>query len=661
MRSRFLLLIMAALPLCVPSAGIPAPANSGPPGAAAGAHRVVVDSISEYVLAVRPLAGKVPETTVANQHHATIKLRIVSPSAAAAAAVDGFVGDFTAETDRGQTLTIGDDGTAWNTGPPLLFAVAEEMDPRVRSFKRFRGRIRVYPRGQEARLRLPPQEGAEAHHPSGMSARLARFATDGGQTKVEIVIEWPEGVSIRDEGEERPFDLMGEVGGAGAPVPLISTQTKLPSAGGRKRLRIASQLAGLQSRLHSVIVRGFARSGTPTIYPFTISNLVLPYAMATRPEKHAAAPLETQLRVLVNDRPAGIGTLEVGVAPRRGDGWGPVRWERLTTDAEGRARFTFPAASRFRVLRRWRPSDSSYALALEKAVWQGADLDLTLSAGKPPRVAPLSAAGAPAPPAASAAHFETTARGYRVRALTVQESVPSAIVSYETDPTQVWLRASRLVRVTVEVMAPSPEARVALAWAAVIGAVGPDGRGAQPVPLDNEDPTDWESGSLFRMVATFGRVNPVWKSLVTLDGELSVYPRARLAAIEVPLAGLVEPGGAPVEVESEGVRLRAQRLGSPAVYSYRVEVTAPGDVILLPAPDAPPALLDAQRKPVAAPRGQARSLRSSADHPIGEAVTFVEPEGKPAFLRLPVVFRYGKPETRGFRLTDIPLPLAAGE
>src|SRR5207248_5086743 len=128
--------------------------------------------------------------------------------------------------------------------------------------------------------------------------------------------------------------------------------------------------------------------------------------------------------------------------------------------------------------------------------------------------------------------------------------------------------------------------------------------------------------------ATFGRLNPEWKLLATLDGELSIFPRARIATLEIPLATLAAPDGPPLEFESGDVRLRAQRIGSRALPSYRVEIAGPADATVLPANGAAgsPALLDAQKRPVPAPvRGPARSLKSSTDRPIGIAITFAEP------------------------------------
>src|SRR5207237_9518808 len=142
------------------------------------------------------------------------------------------------------------------------------------------------------------------------------------------------------------------------------------------------------------------------------------------------------------------------------------------------------------------------------------------------------------------------------------------------------------------------------------------------------------------------RLNPEWKLLATVDGEVSIFPRARIATLEIPLARLAAPGDPPLELESGDVRLRAQRIGSRALPAYGVELVGPGDVTVMPADDSAgsPVLLDAQKRPVRAPvRAPARSVRSPADRPIGVAITFTEPEGTPAFLRLPVVFRYGKP------------------
>jgi hypothetical protein len=72
--------------------------------------------------------------------------------------------------------------------------------------------------------------------------------------------------------------------------------------------------------------------------------------------------------------------------------------------------------------------------------------------------------------------------------------------------------------------------------------------------------------------------------------------------------------------------------------------------------DAEPALLDEDRNPA---RATLLGPAMRGDPPNGLRFFFSRPRAEAAFLRLPVVVRYGSLQRRPFLLTDIPLPLAA--
>src|SRR5439155_8444535 len=94
-----------------------------------------------------------------------VQLVVASPDASKLA-VDDFVGDFEAVTDRGQTVRIPNEGTTRNTGSPMVILSSEGIDLRARSLKALSGKLRIYPKGEKASLSLDAREGAEARHPS---------------------------------------------------------------------------------------------------------------------------------------------------------------------------------------------------------------------------------------------------------------------------------------------------------------------------------------------------------------------------------------------------------------------------------------------------------------------------------------------------------------
>ena len=84
-------------------------------------------------------------------------------------------------------------------------------------------------------------------------------------------------------------------------------------------------------------------SGDERRIPFRFTRVPLPLA---------AGDMVSGLTLRVPSR--ATGELMVGISAKRGAGWGPIRWERLETDASGAAALELPPG-RYRIQARFRP------------------------------------------------------------------------------------------------------------------------------------------------------------------------------------------------------------------------------------------------------------------------------------------------------------------
>jgi hypothetical protein len=650
--------VLVIITLGVAPAGGAVPARVRPqPGTEVSGYRVVVESISQYQEATLDRGqAAVADADYAPRHQLGLGLRVNSPDAAAAAAFDGFVGPFQIVTDRGQTLSLDVDLPGLNAvdSPPLQLETTD-LDLRARSLERVSGRLRLYPRGELVQLRLDAREGAEVRQPNGLTLRLARLVTTAGRVHLEVMAEWPDTLHLRGARQLQAFRVTGETI-EGSRLPAATSETVSAAPAGRKRQGVAGNLGPLRAALRALVFEAAVRTGEPVERPFTLRELPLPLGLAASPGAPAPGPASLCFRqeVLLNGKPAGPGTLEVGVSSPAGAGWGPWRWFQLPTDERGAAELQLPAPGRYRLLRRWRPLDEAYARLVEAARWENAQVELTASARGAPRIPPLAATGVPERPAASSpASAAVQAGPYRVRVLQIRETARSYLVfdalGLRGDP-----RTTRTATITLEITAADADSQAALAGAALSAAIGPDGRRALPSSPDEDQTLDTngtrsEVGVLFRSLA------PEWRQLRNLEGELIVYPRSRAATLEIPL-----PAGAGAVRQADllngelGIVVR--RDGGGAQYQLDLQKPEEGSITLPGPADGAPALLDAQRQALRAPL---RVPVRQADDGRSLRLSFAQPEAAPAFLRLPLYCRFGRPERRPFRLENVPLPLGA--
>lgn len=635
-----------------------APPAGGPPSVTVGGHTITIEHISEHQLVTRPLAESGPEAQAAAQHRVSMLLRVDVPSAATAD-VDGFLGDFELVTNTGKMHPSPNEGTAFNTGSPTSFVATEDLEAGAQRLRSVTGRLRVYPRGEKLHLRLEPRVGSEAQHKNGLTVRVEQAKLARDEVVLELSAEWPESVSLRGEAEEDAFSLAAELPQQPNPIPMVTNEMPQPPAGGRRRVKITTGSNGYAAPIRSLVVEVVARTGKPVDHPFTFKDIPLPLYMADPTAPAPAAGIPAPQLVLINGQPAGPGVLEVGIAERRRAGLGPWRWERLTTDAEGRAEFRFPAPGEYRVQRRWRPVEESRAPAFAGLRWEGAGVDVRVKAKAPVRLAALAGTGTVAgggdraePPV-----YETTVGPYRLRALRIQERAQAIIQYGLTDP-QPRPRNSRYTTLTLAVDAKDALARAALEGVSVTDATEAEGRNAAPRTIElTRAPAD--NPNVVAVSVMFQGIGLDWLGFRRLEGELTYYPRARLVTADLPLGPDNAPEGPLGDFRDGDLLLRAFRDMASDPYSYRVGIESPADAtfMMLAEQGQPPVLLDAKKAVMRTPlRSQPRVLDAV---PRELRAGFLKPDTPPAFLRVPLIVRLGQPERRQFQLSGIPLPLAA--
>jgi hypothetical protein len=94
-------------------------------------------------------------------------------------------------------------------------------------------------------------------------------------------------------------------------------------------------------------------------------------------------------RVRIGERAAGEGTLQLGLALKRGAEWGPVRWMETEVDADGLARIENVKPGSYRLARVYRPSHPPLGWTPSAGRWQGGDAPITVLAGKEAVIPPL--------------------------------------------------------------------------------------------------------------------------------------------------------------------------------------------------------------------------------------------------------------------------------
>lgn len=98
--------------------------------------------------------------------------------------------------------------------------------------------------------------------------------------------------------------------------------------------------------------------------------------------------------IRIADRPAGEGTLSVGLSVQEGRDWSGVRWIDVDVPAGGAARLPDLKPGTYRILRVYRPASPPQVSGAGS--WQGGEVTATVQAGKESQLPPLRWAAEPA-------------------------------------------------------------------------------------------------------------------------------------------------------------------------------------------------------------------------------------------------------------------------
>lgn len=671
-------LLCLGRPLQSAPTGVPAAPIALPqPKTEVGGYPIRIDRIDQYQELTLDLAEPADRAPGAPErqsavHRVGLEMRVLA-TGAAAAALDRFEGPLRAETDRGQAIEIPSTGFAIGRDGGLLAVDSDDVDLQARSLRVLRGTLRVFPKGEAFRLSLEGKVGAEGKHSSGLTVRVKRLMLRDGRALIELETGWPATVAPRGAADGEAFSV-GVEGPNFSHEPIPSSRETLN--GGKEERRnggeevggrdgwttslVETELGGLRGSVQTVVLEGILHLGKPILHPFVLKNipLPLPYSYIQRPRAPVAVTPAAQHRVLIDDKPAGRGNLDVGVSTWTGPAWGPWRWSRVPTDEAGLGNAAFPGPGKYRIQRRWSPLLTSDATRLMGATWRGGTFEITVVAGKALTLPVLAATGAGPPTSAGTptgyrVSVPTGADTYTIRATRVRQ-IGRALISFVREGTVQVTKPNRMVFVNLEVTAADRRRLSALAGLAINGGVDSDDRPLE-LPSDPQSPSLPVGDQPMLMTVVFIRVHPDCRDLREVVGELAASEGFVAETLEIPLAD------APVtEYRRDDLRFRVDVSKQATAWRYTVELRSPDGGVMSVARDRgeSPALLDADHKVL--PLG-VTGVQSPPEQPTKSTVSFTPPaDGQstpPAFLRLPIRARFGELKRYPFRLTAIPLPV----
>jgi hypothetical protein len=171
------------------------------------------------------------------------------------------------------------------------------------------------------------------------------------------------------------------------------------------------------------------------------------------------------------------------------------------------------------------------------------------------------------------------------------------------------------------------------------------------LPAEDADP---KVTGLWRAVLHAQGMEPSDAALKNLRGELIVYPKARIATLEVPLSA---PVGASREADGMRATLKQVRFRSETL-TVSLEMAGGKDVRLGPPPNGAPAGIVAVTGGgnVLTPSGASTEPWRAEGKPRNVTVTFTELKEKPDRLRLQMLIRSGAPKVIPFTFPEIVLP-----
>lgn len=300
------------------------------------------------------------------------------------------------------------------------FVSFADPDPRATRLTWIMGDVLAYPeiRRREVEVPLPIPEGGTTQRIDDLELNIRQVRVEaqppdeyGPQSAVHVKIEGtiPRDSPLRGRSAYPEFFIRGR---SGKVYDLRSGS----GSGGGEGFRVDASFSKVREPITSLVFFFTIPEEPRRVQSFRLTDIPLPrHAVlaalrrtappAFRPP--AAVPHEPKgmagllLRVVSGAGPAGPGLLDVGLALREGDAWGPVRWRQVEVDTRGEARIEALKAGRYRVLRRYRPGAARPGPGY---TWRGEDVELILVEGRTIAAPPLSgseSSPSPTPPSST--------------------------------------------------------------------------------------------------------------------------------------------------------------------------------------------------------------------------------------------------------------------
>lgn len=187
------------------------------------------------------------------------------------------------------------------------------------------------------------------------------------------------------------------VGASGRPYGPFALGTNARREGENTIIELTCGWSDIREPVESAVFELVERAEPQRLFTFQMLDIPMPRrwgrgggmnAPFVKPVHHAlyqakGATLESSVRL--GERAAPGGTLQLGMALRGAEGWGPTRWFQLTVDTSGRSRLPDLKPGSYRVLRRY----DGKAGPTTGGAWQNTETVLEIARGKVVSLPPL--------------------------------------------------------------------------------------------------------------------------------------------------------------------------------------------------------------------------------------------------------------------------------
>ena len=265
----------------------------------------------------------------------------------------------------------------------LLRIPLEGTLPQSKRLQSLEGEVLFYRSAKSHRFETPLGEREIAPLQAG-PMRISAISVEqhGALLRGGYAVTWPKEFEVSSSaaamaGMIAPWGRLAD--GTLVPIP-VSYSAIYADEKGEQSARMVFDPVGVGGPITALVWDVMTKSEPDRRIVFRFERLPLPLA----PGSLASVSAATASLVIALKRagaPA-VGEVAIGLSPKRGAGWGPVRWTTTETDDQGSARLEGLSPGTWRVLIRHRPRSEDGTLGPEKAAKLRAGDVVTLTKGK---------------------------------------------------------------------------------------------------------------------------------------------------------------------------------------------------------------------------------------------------------------------------------------